>query len=319
MVSTFKTPVINPVVQLDTQTLREIGPIQRWPNDSSEAIDIVIRAIYKQVLGNAYIMESERLTTLESQLKQGNISVREFVRQVAKSELYRSRFVENCYRYRAIELNFKHLLGRAPQDFEEMKAHSHILDTKGYEADIDSYVDSDEYQDAFGEDVVPYYRGYDTVAGQTMLEFANMLKLRTSISGSDKDSINTPRLTKAIIQSASRATSKPRDAQDILAYVLRPNPAAATTVQTFSPPQQTDSQDELIAKLRQQIADLQSLATIGNSIVRKGQRPSATLIDNAFQYQTADKAAVIKRLRGELMEARALATIGEARLNKWRR
>ncbi|MEM1253544.1 MAG: phycobilisome rod-core linker polypeptide [Cyanobacteria bacterium P01_H01_bin.21] len=319
MVSTFKTPVINSVVRLDTQTLRETGPIQRWPNDSSEAIDIVIRAIYKQVLGNAHIMESERLTTLESQLKQGNISVREFVRQVAKSELYRSRFVENCYRYRAIELNFKHLLGRAPQTFEEMKVHSHILDTEGYEADIDSYVDSDEYQNAFGENIVPYYRGYGTVAGQTMLEFANMLKLRTSISGSDKDSVNAPRLTKAIIQSASRATSRPRDTQDILAYVLRPNPATAPTAQTFSPQQQTDSQDELIAKLRQQIADLQSLANIGNSIVRKGQRPSATSIDNGFQHQTADKAAVIERLRGELMEARALATIGEARLNKWRR
>ncbi|MGD1948399.1 MAG: phycobilisome rod-core linker polypeptide [Leptolyngbyaceae cyanobacterium] len=318
MVSTVKTPVINSVVRLDTQTLREIGPIQRWPNDSSEAIDIVIRAIYKQVLGNAHIMESERLTTLESQLKQGNISVREFVRQVAKSELYRSRFVENCYRYRAIELNFKHLLGRAPQNFEEMKAHSHILDTKGYAADIDSYVDSDEYQNAFGEDVVPYYRGYGTVAGQTMLEFANMLKLRTSISGSDKDSVNAPRLTTAIIQSASAKTSRPREAQDILAYVLRPKPAAPIA-QTFSPQQQPDSQDELIAKLRQQIADLQSLANIGNSIVRKGQRPSATPIDNAFQYQTADKAAIIKRLRGELMEARTLATIGESRLNKWRR
>ena len=145
-----------------------------------------------------------------------------------------------------------------------------------------------------------------------------MLKLRTSISGSDKDSVNAPRLTTAIIQSASRATSRPRDAQDILAYVLRPKPAA-TTAQTFSPQQQTDSQDEMIAKLRQQIADLQSLANIGNSIVRKGQRLSATPTNNAFQYQTADKAAIIERLRGELMEARTLATIGEARLNKWRR
>ena len=92
-----------------------------------------------------------------------------------------------------------------------------------------------------------------------------------------------------------------------------------TTLFRSSPQQQPDSQDELIAKLRQQIADLQSLANIGNSIVRKGQRPSATPIDNAFQYQTADKAAIIKRLRGELMEARTLATIGESRLNKWRR
>ncbi|WP_228058218.1 phycobilisome rod-core linker polypeptide [Nostoc sp. LEGE 12447] len=59
-------------------------------------------------------MENERLTVPESQFKRSEISIRKFLRLVAKSELYTSRFFSNCPRYRAIELNFRHLLGRAP-------------------------------------------------------------------------------------------------------------------------------------------------------------------------------------------------------------
>ncbi|MEH2199213.1 phycobilisome rod-core linker polypeptide [Nostoc sp.] len=95
---------------------------ERVPGYSAEELEALITVIYRQVLGNAYVMESERLTVPESQFKRGEISVREFVRLVAKSELYRSRFFSNCPRYRAIELNFRHLLGRAPIDLEEMRS-----------------------------------------------------------------------------------------------------------------------------------------------------------------------------------------------------
>ena len=46
--------------------------------------------------------------------------MREFVRLVAKSGLYKEKFFENCNPYRFIELNFKHLLGRAPNNSQEM-------------------------------------------------------------------------------------------------------------------------------------------------------------------------------------------------------
>ncbi len=152
--------------------------------------DVIIRAVYRQVLGNAYVMESERLTVAESQFKQGNISTREFVRQVAKSALYRSRFFENCPRYRAIELNFKHLLGRAPESYEETAAHSAILDTQGFEGEIDSYLDSDEYQNAFGENLVPYYRGFSTAGLQRMVGFTRLFQLYRGHANSDKAQTN---------------------------------------------------------------------------------------------------------------------------------
>ena len=75
----------------------------------------VIRAAYRQVLGNAHVMESQRLISAESQLRNGDISVAGFVRAIARSELYQTLFFENSSPYRFVELNFKHLLGRAPQ------------------------------------------------------------------------------------------------------------------------------------------------------------------------------------------------------------
>ncbi|WP_197278606.1 phycobilisome rod-core linker polypeptide, partial [Pseudanabaena sp. 'Roaring Creek'] len=73
-------------------------------------VDTVIRAVYKQVLGNSHVMESDCLVVAESKLTNGEISVREFVRIVAKSDFYRDRYFSSCAPYRFVELNFLHLL-----------------------------------------------------------------------------------------------------------------------------------------------------------------------------------------------------------------
>lgn len=171
---------------------------------TAEEVEVVIRAVYRQVLGNSYVMESERLAIPESKLKQGEISVREFVRQVAKSEFYKSRFFDNCYRYRATELNFKHLLGRAPEDYSEMAYHSSILDQSGFEADIDSYVDSLEYLQSFGENVVPYHRGFKTEVGQKNVGFNRMFQLFRGYANSDRAQAQKKgRLTQEVITNTS--------------------------------------------------------------------------------------------------------------------
>lgn len=125
---------------------------------SEDDLQTVIRAVYKQVLGNAHLMESDRLTAAESDLRNGNITVRGFVARVAKSQLYQARFFDNSSQYRFIELNFKHLLGRAPQDQAEIAEHVLNYSVHGYEADIDSYIYGAEYESAFGEHVVPFPR-----------------------------------------------------------------------------------------------------------------------------------------------------------------
>jgi phycoerythrin-associated linker protein len=179
---------------------------ENWMSASSDDKAAVIRAVYQQVLGNQYVMASERLRSFEpltghhvmaserlegpeSLFKRGYLSVRELVRQVAKSGLYRKRFFESSNPYRFIELNFKHLLGRAPQNKAEMLHHFTILQEQGYDAEIDSYLDSAEYQDRFGEEGVPYLHGWNYSVGQQGLQFSYMLQLVRGTAASIKGDI----------------------------------------------------------------------------------------------------------------------------------
>lgn len=159
---------------------------ENWSNASDQDKTTIIRTVYQQVLGRQYIMESERLEGAESLFRNGYLSVREFVRAVAKSGLYRSKFFENCNPYHFIELNFKHLLGRAPQNKAEMLHHFTILQEEGVEAEIDSYIDSAEYQERFGEEVVPYLTGWDYSAGQQGRQFSWLMQLARGAAASVK-------------------------------------------------------------------------------------------------------------------------------------
>ena len=209
--------VFGPASQLGVSLFEDTEPVELLPGRSSEEVETVIRAVYKQVLGNAYVMESERLTVPESKLKEGTITVREFVRQVGRSDLYRSRFFDPCPRYRSVELNFKHFLGRAPDGYDEMKLHSNILDEGSFEADIDSYIDSEEYSSAYGENIVPYYRGYKTQTGKKMVGFTHIFQLLRGASSSDlKGSLsgNSPALNKYVIQETPLAVVPPSGGSD---------------------------------------------------------------------------------------------------------
>jgi phycoerythrin-associated linker protein len=201
-----------PASRLGVSLFDETPPLEWVPGRSGEEAETIIRSVYRQVLGNAYVMESERLTVPESQFKLGQLSVREFVRAVAKSDLYQSRFFTSCARYRAIELNFRHLLGRTPRDLEEMRVHSTILDTQGYDAEIDYYIDSDEYNNTFGENFVPYIRGYKTEACETMVQFThNFQMVRGASSSSLKGDLagNSPKLNALVINQTATAVISP--------------------------------------------------------------------------------------------------------------
>ena len=128
---------------------------ENWSIAASEDKDAMIRSVYQQVLGQQHLMASERLTAAESLFRNGYLNVRELVRTIAKSGLYRAKFFENFNAYRFIELNHKHLLGRAPHNREEMLHHFTILQEQGVDAEIDSYIDSSEYLHRFGQNGVP--------------------------------------------------------------------------------------------------------------------------------------------------------------------
>ena len=76
-----------PASQLGVAQYEDTPPLEYVPGCSEDEINTIIRAVYKQVLGNAYIMESERAEVPESQFRQGNLSVREFVRAIGIQSL----------------------------------------------------------------------------------------------------------------------------------------------------------------------------------------------------------------------------------------
>jgi phycoerythrin-associated linker protein len=204
-----------PASRLGVSLFDETPPLQWVSGLSADELETIINSVYRQVLGNAYVMESERLAVPESQFKRGELSVREFVRAVAKSDMYRSRFLENAPHYRVTELNFRHLLGRAPNSFDEMKSHSAIVDSQGFEADIDSYVDSDEYQNVFGENIVPYLRGWKTESYSHMVSFTHFFEM---VSGASTSSFKgylagkSPKLNSSVINAIALPVKAPGNA-----------------------------------------------------------------------------------------------------------
>ena len=127
------------------------------PSDS-EALQRVIASAYRQVLGNLPPTESQRETSLEARLLNGEISVRDFVNGLAKSDFYKKNFFHAVGAQRGIELNFKHLLGRAPLNQAEVQAHIKLQAEEGFDALVDSLTNSAEYTEVFGADIVPYER-----------------------------------------------------------------------------------------------------------------------------------------------------------------
>lgn len=210
------------MVGLEVNNLAAAGPLGLSAFDASSRIELrpdwteadlqgVIRAVYRQVLGNDYVMKSERLTSAESLLRQGSITVRDFVRSVAKSELYKNKFFYPNSNQRFVELNFKHLLGRAPYDEAEWAAHTGQVEEQGYDVEIDSYLDSVEYENKFGNSVVPYFTGFIVEPGVRTTGFTRMFRLYRGYASSDRGQVGgiSPRLTRELGQNYASRIDRP--------------------------------------------------------------------------------------------------------------
>jgi phycobilisome core-membrane linker protein len=104
------------------------------------------------------------LKVQEIKLENGDISVREFVRDLAKSDLFRNTYWAKLYVVKAIEFMHRRLLGRPTYGRQEMNKYFDLAAKKGFYAIVDAMIDSAEYSESFNEDMVPYNR-YLTPAG----------------------------------------------------------------------------------------------------------------------------------------------------------
>jgi phycobilisome rod-core linker protein len=118
----------------------------------------IIWAAYRQVFSEHEILKFNRQGTLESQLKNGSLSVRDFIRGLAKSEAFYRLVVSVNNNYRLVDITLKRLLGRSAYNKKEEIAWSIVIGTKGFSGFVDALVDSAEYTQNFGDNTVPYQR-----------------------------------------------------------------------------------------------------------------------------------------------------------------
>ena len=216
--------------------------IELRPDWTESELQTVFRAVYRQVLGNDYIMKSERLTSAESLLRQGSTNVREFVRAVAKSDLYKTKFFYPNSNQRFVELNFKHLLGRPPYDEAEFAYHTELCEDNGYDAEIDSYIDSVEYEQKFGNGAVPSYTGFMVGAGSRTVGFSRMFRLYRGYASSDRGSVGgkSPRLTSELGRNQTSTIVRPSDGGGSWKYGANiPQDAASTKALGGGTPQES--------------------------------------------------------------------------------
>lgn len=329
MTNTFVNPVINPNAQLGVNLFAETEPVYLWPDPSPSDLERVIRAVYRQVLGNAHVMDSERLLVSESQLKRGQVTVREFVRQVAASDLYRNLFFETCPRIRSIELNFKHLLGRAPEGYAEIAEHSHYLD-QGFEIEINAYLDSDEYLAVFGEDTVPYYRGYKTQVGRKIVGFTHLFQLLRGSASSDKDPRhqNRARLNTPLMQDRPSVVVSVKGAPPVYGLIswqslesaFKPMMVDYPSAADVALKQKIQDQTLEIERLQQQLSDLRPLAALGSAYLKKDWQPGSVVSElkqASLQQELDRQTAQITALQNQIAEAQRYAMVGDMRRRKW--
>jgi phycobilisome rod-core linker protein len=116
----------------------------------------LINAAYRQIFFHAFA--SDREIALESQLRNGQITVRDFIRGLLLSKTFIDSFYNKNSNYRFVEHCVEKVLGRRVYSEQEKIAWSIVVATKGVAGFVDELLNSEEYLDAFGYSTVPYQR-----------------------------------------------------------------------------------------------------------------------------------------------------------------
>jgi phycobilisome rod-core linker protein len=116
----------------------------------------LIGAAYRQIFFHAFKWDREII--LESQLRNRQITVRDFIRGLLLSNTFIDSFYNKNSNYRFVEHCVQKVLGRRVYSNAEKIAWSAVVMTKGVKGFVDELLNSDEYIENFGENTVPYHR-----------------------------------------------------------------------------------------------------------------------------------------------------------------
>jgi len=125
---------------------------------SGSGMDEVIWAAYRQVFSEHQMLKCNRQKVLESQLRDGRINVREFIRGLVLSDAFLRRNFATNSNYRFVDMCVQRILGRDTYNQKESIAWSIVIVNEGVAGFIDKLLDSDEYLDNFGDNIVPFQR-----------------------------------------------------------------------------------------------------------------------------------------------------------------
>lgn len=120
--------------------------------------DQLIDAAYRQIYSEQQMIASHRQTALESQLRNGQITVRDFIRGLVLSDSFRRLVYDSNNNYRFAEICIQRVLGRNAYGDREKIAWSIVIATKGIKGFVDQLLDSEEYRSNFGDNRVPFQR-----------------------------------------------------------------------------------------------------------------------------------------------------------------
>lgn len=126
--------------------------------NSNQETEALIWAVYRQVFSEHETLRFNRQITLETRFKNRSLTVRDFVRELAKSERFYRTVVEVNNNYRLVQICLKRFLGRDSYNKDEEITWSIVIATKGFNGFVDALLDSEEYTEAFGDYTVPYQR-----------------------------------------------------------------------------------------------------------------------------------------------------------------
>ena len=120
------------------------------------ATDALIEQAYRQIFFHAFKVDRDEV--LESQLRSGQISTRDFIRQLLLSEKFQRDFYRCNSNYRVVEQVVGRVLGRPVHGQAEQIAWSIVIAEHGLRGLVDALLNSPEYLENFGENLVPFQR-----------------------------------------------------------------------------------------------------------------------------------------------------------------
>lgn len=112
----------------------------------------LVRKIYARVLERG--ADDSGMITWGSALTRGELTVKEVIRNIAKSPEHQARFYYNSTMSSYISILIDHLLARGAAT-DDLKLWLDILAKRGPDPVIDGIINGREYNDRFGRDKVP--------------------------------------------------------------------------------------------------------------------------------------------------------------------